>query len=75
MIQSIFVQLSLIISPGPANCDNNFWNKIFTTYVFYSIRNDELYLVSENIFLWEKVWIERVIKYDLWPIKVKSNLF
>ena len=49
------MQLFLIISTVPSNCNNKFWNNIFYTYICHSIRNDGLYLVSEHVFLWENM--------------------
>ena len=37
----------------PDNCANPFLNKILSTYICHSIINDGLYIVSENVFLWE----------------------
>ena len=44
-------------------------------YIFHSISDDGIYLVSKHVFLWAYVRIFRVINYYWWPIRVKSNLF
>ena len=60
----------LIIIPGPANCDNHFWNKIFITYIVYSIWNYGLYIVSKHVFLWENV----CRSYQMWLMTHQSQI-
>ena len=69
------MELPLIIIPGQDKWANKFWNKIITTYIYHSIRNDGLYIVSEHVFLWAYDIILRVINYEWCLIIVKSNLF
>ena len=69
------MQLPLIFSIGPAYCDNPFWDKVIFTYSCHYVRNDGIYIVSEHVLLWAYVSIGRVINYDWWHIRVKSNFF